>query len=235
MSGIIYRITNVDNGKVYIGQSRHPLEKVQRRYQKEIRYKRQRPITRALAKYGFASFVFDVVENAVPLDELDARESYWIAHFKAQDSLTGYNLATGGRGTNGYQWTEEAKARLGARQRQLLADPTKNPFYGRTHTQHARDAVAASNRRRKGMKTRPHSEQTRARIGASLTGKMCGADNHRYKAVDADQLAQLIVEGNSVAAIAKAVGISQTHVYDKLRLLLGYSSFRAARRGLCNR
>lgn len=92
----IYKITNLTNGKVYVGQSIH----IEQRF-KEHEYSLcnnrhdNRYLQAAWNKYGKASFMFEVIEEC-RVDELDARETYW----KQYHDPNTYNLGnTKGKGT----------------------------------------------------------------------------------------------------------------------------------------
>ena len=89
----IYKWTNKINNKVYIGKSVN-LAKRLREYRYEIKRGNDRPIIRALKKYGFENFDFEIIENCDTLtdEELIAREQYWIDYYDAQNTEKGYNL-----------------------------------------------------------------------------------------------------------------------------------------------
>ena len=87
----IYKITNLINGKIYIGQSNN----IERRL-KEHRYKTENsdiPVDRAIGKYGEKNFTFAVLEETTT-EQLDARETYWIKYYNSCDN--GYNCSLGG-------------------------------------------------------------------------------------------------------------------------------------------
>ena len=58
----IYKWTNLVNGKVYIGKSIDIANRL-REYRNEINRGHERPIIRALKKYGFEQFEFEIIEN----------------------------------------------------------------------------------------------------------------------------------------------------------------------------
>ena len=93
MTGI-YKIVNLINGKVYIGQALN----IERRITEHKRGKgvHEQSIDKAIQKYGVDSFSYDLVElcNA---DELNDREIFWIEHFNSY--RRGYNLTSGGQGS----------------------------------------------------------------------------------------------------------------------------------------
>ena len=64
----IYKWTNLQNGKVYIGKALDMAKRL-RGYRSEINKGSQRPIIKALRKYGFEGFQFEVIENCDNLTE----------------------------------------------------------------------------------------------------------------------------------------------------------------------
>ena len=117
--GVIYRVKNKINNKVYIGQTTVDFRK---RYEmsrdKELSYglymyhlkhskiKGDRHCNKhlllAMKKYGWESFEvteqIDIVyKHKYSQDELDCRECYWISYYNSFNN--GYNNTIGGRGT----------------------------------------------------------------------------------------------------------------------------------------
>ena len=96
-TGLIYKYTNKINNKVYIGQT---TEKLERRHHRHC-FQHINDGTyfhRALKKYGIDNFNLEIVENNIPLIELDNREIYWIKYFDSYyTSGKGYNLTKGGK------------------------------------------------------------------------------------------------------------------------------------------
>ena len=94
----IYKITNLINGKIYIGQSidiydRWWHHKWGALYKTELSY--NSPLHRAFRKYGLENFAFEIIEEC-GVDELDEKECLWI---KKLNSLVpnGYNVLIGGQ------------------------------------------------------------------------------------------------------------------------------------------
>ena len=101
MEGIIYKFTNKINGKVYIGQTVNE----EQRYYNHKRCLEDSYFHRAVKKYGWENFDYEVIER---LDEslLDEREIYWIDFYQSFGEK-GYNLTLGGNGSRGYKKTPE--------------------------------------------------------------------------------------------------------------------------------
>lgn len=91
--GIIYKITNLINNKVYIGQTERTLKErwKQHRYSKGCKY-----LHNAILKYGVENFKIEEIER-VPIKDLDEREIYWISFYNSTDRTVGYNILKGGK------------------------------------------------------------------------------------------------------------------------------------------
>lgn len=85
----IYKITKINNGKSYIGQSND----IERRFQ-EHKTRVDIPIEIAIQKYGSQAFKFEILEEC-GLSELDEREIYWINFYNTYKGF-GYNCSEGG-------------------------------------------------------------------------------------------------------------------------------------------
>lgn len=87
----IYKITNKETGKAYIGQSND----INRRFKEHqtIGGKSRIPVDIAIQKYGKDSFLYEVIEEC-NIEELNQRETYWIQYFNTVNN--GYNCNIGG-------------------------------------------------------------------------------------------------------------------------------------------
>ena len=100
MNGLIYRLTNVVNGKVYIGQTVTKLETRLSAHKRNARKGLNKFfITNAIAKYGFDSFDVEILA-IVPVDQLDSLEARMITEHNSKNENYGYNLCEGGSGYN---------------------------------------------------------------------------------------------------------------------------------------
>lgn len=109
----IYKITNVDSGKSYIGYSQHYIKrwKVYQTLTPNKQYKRY--IERSIAKEGLDKFSFEVIYQSFDRDHtLHNMEHYFIEEYNTMIP-NGYNMARGGRGHfRTLLHTEETKKRL---------------------------------------------------------------------------------------------------------------------------
>jgi group I intron endonuclease len=123
--GIIYKATNVENGKVYIGKSVRDMEKRRRQHEYDAKRGSEVHFHRALRKYGTDAFKWEIIDTATTKDELDEKEKYWIAHYDAVNN--GYNMTEGGEGVLGWKPSEET--------RRKWSKTRKGKFEGEKHPQ----------------------------------------------------------------------------------------------------
>jgi group I intron endonuclease len=100
---IIYKTTNLINGKIYIGQD----SKNDPKYLGSGIF-----LKRAIKKHGYKNFKKEILEECNSKEELDERERYWIKRLDSQNVSVGYNIANGGQG--GGIHTEETKKLIGS-------------------------------------------------------------------------------------------------------------------------
>ena len=94
---IIYKLTNKYNNKVYIGLTTSTLERRLVQHHYESRHNVDRPLYRAMRKYGEDAFLAEVIDTASSLDELKEKEKYWIKYYNSYGANGyGYNATTGG-------------------------------------------------------------------------------------------------------------------------------------------
>ena len=93
----IYKITNLTNGKSYIGKTLSTIEERWREHCRDSRKKRceKRPLYSAMNKYGIENFKIEQIEECHD-DIVNEREVYWIEYFGTFKN--GYNATVGGDG-----------------------------------------------------------------------------------------------------------------------------------------
>lgn len=82
----IYKITNLVNGKIYVGQSVH----IERRWMEHCLPSAHSLIGKAIQKYGKENFSFQIVEEC-SVELLDEKEEYYISHYNSIVP-NGYNI-----------------------------------------------------------------------------------------------------------------------------------------------
>jgi group I intron endonuclease len=86
---VIYKTTNLVNGKIYIGQDKY----------NDPRYLGSGKILHfAFEKHGIENFKKEIVEVCETQEILNQREKFWISYYNSTDRKVGYNIAKGGNG-----------------------------------------------------------------------------------------------------------------------------------------
>lgn len=87
---IIYKITNIKNNKIYIGQTINSLETRFNRHKNDaLNNIIDTHFARAIRYYGPESFVAEIIDTAESEDELTKKEKYWINYYNSINE--GYN------------------------------------------------------------------------------------------------------------------------------------------------
>ena len=117
MIGIIYKYTSPSN-KMYVGQTIH--EHV--RYMRHKRIEGDNKFHRAIKKYGFENFTYEVIftidndDRKRVKEKLDFMEHYYIRKYDSMNN--GYNITAGGEGGSGTKHTEEFKKMMSDKMRE---------------------------------------------------------------------------------------------------------------------
>jgi group I intron endonuclease len=86
----IYKITNIQNNKVYIGQTIRPItERFNRHINDALHNIIDTHFARAIRKYGKESFKIEEIDSASSQEELNQKEQYWIRYYDSVNQ--GYN------------------------------------------------------------------------------------------------------------------------------------------------
>lgn len=165
---VIYKIRNVVNGKFYVGSTMDTRERF-RTHRKRLRTGKHhsKHLQAAWTKYGEDCFVFEVVESVLAPEWLQAAEDVWLAENVGKEHC--YNtsrysdspmrgIATVDHPCYGRKKLPGEKEAISASLRATYAaDPTAHPRYGKSHT-----------------------DETKAKISETRTGKMAGEKHYRF-------------------------------------------------------
>lgn len=93
----IYKITNLANGKMYIGLTTISIESRWKGHLFDAKKKtNKRPLYQAIRKYGVENFTIECIEECT-LKEVQSREQHWIKYYNTfLDKTKGYNCSPGG-------------------------------------------------------------------------------------------------------------------------------------------
>jgi group I intron endonuclease len=108
---LIYKIECLENGKVYIGQTKN-LRKRWDEHKYELRkgVHHSTHMQRAWTKFGEENFKFSVIEEC-STENADTSEKKWISFYDSANKLKGFNLDLGGGTCK--ELSEESKIKIG--------------------------------------------------------------------------------------------------------------------------
>lgn len=231
---IVYKTTNLVNGKIYIGQD----SKNNSKYLGSGDL-----IKKAIKKYGKEKFIKEVLCVCIDQDDLDIKEQFFIKELDSSNLDIGYNIALGGRngGSFGRKLSEEHKKKISeSRIGIVFSDDHKNKIskahIGKTITNETREKMSIS---QKLIIHEPMKEETKEKISKIKTGKKAsdetkekmsdshsGEKNHFYGKKHSDETlsktrkpiiqlnidGEIIKEWSGINEAAKSLNIRQSGI-----------------------
>lgn len=193
----IYKITNLVNQKLYIGQTVNPQDRW-RDHTREARKEQPSMIVHhAMKKHGIDNFTFEVIETCDSQDEANYQEEWHIKISCSHVSTDGgYNVSLGGSVA---PKTDEWKQALAENVKQKIANGT---WHGAANSPY--------------VKGHQPSEATRAKISASNKGKP--AHNKLFTDEQIIELKHQYYDlGMSSRQLAKIYGVAKSAIMSNVR------------------
>ncbi|MCL2874721.1 MAG: GIY-YIG nuclease family protein [Betaproteobacteria bacterium] len=186
---LIYLLTNIRNGKVYVGQTKS-LDGRMRRHLNEVRRGTNRHLYDAIRKYGADVFRVEVIEKVSDLEADDA-ECMWIEFYSSNNREFGYNMTKGGGGGDTFtnhpkkeeirkkhqarEWTGEQREKFSAsmvgRKREPFSKEWREKIRQSLIESGCRPPINSMPGELHPMWGKAHSEEAKAKISAARMGK----------------------------------------------------------------
>lgn len=133
----IYRITNMLNGKVYIGYTKNVTGR--KAYYKHAGSHDTR-ILRSIRKHGWSNFTFDVIYQSCDMEHTqNVMEDFFIEEHMSRNPQKGYNVRPGGNVKNGYRHSQETRLKISLSMKRTFAERKRKK-------QGKQSAIAIANR-----------------------------------------------------------------------------------------
>ena len=176
--GLIYKIINLTNGKIYIGQTTRSLEK---RWREHINFSKNDinlPFYNSIRNTGALNFKIEVLGYFNNQAELNLAEIYYIKHYQSLIIYNrGYNLNLGGNNGKHSNFTKEKISKKNTGRKSPMKGKTWEQFYGEK-----RAVVIKSRRMPQKGKTLPEEHKKKIAIGLKkhLNSRLENLYNSRY-------------------------------------------------------
>jgi group I intron endonuclease len=161
--GLIYKITNLTNSKIYVGQTRYSIEYRWYGHTFKARQINHRSyLQNAIRKYGTSAFAVCKIATADNQKELDDLEIFWIAFCRSKIPL-GYNMNDGGGGSSNP--SKEVRLKISR------AAKIRKPHFGFKHSEETKRKISLS---KMGEKIGPFSLERRQKMSLAQQGLRTG-------------------------------------------------------------
>lgn len=218
MSYVSYLVTNLINGKRYVGITNKTIQKRWDRHCKDAMNGATNLLQRAIRKYGKSAFTIVELHTYASAVEAKSDEIRLIAELKTfsfdVDSL-GYNMTRGGDGAIGYRFSDEQKAKMSARAKE------SNPMRGKMHSEETKRQMSESH------KLTIHSPETLeqmqlrcAQMGKRNTGKKHSeqarknmSEGHKIPIQQCSIDGVLVAEYPSALDAEASTGVKRQHIW----------------------
>lgn len=173
----IYKITNLLDNKVYIGQTNNPGIRWSNHKSDAKLNKRNYPLYNSMNKYGIDNFKYEAIQICNTQEEADQLEKDLITQYKSQDRNFGYNIAPGGSRVS---HSQETKDKLSQQKRKFYQKRLQET--GQKITEEERQKLSISHKGQKSAnKGKQLSEKQREILRQSHLGRVHSEEEKRKR------------------------------------------------------
>lgn len=182
MNGFIYKITNLINNKIYVGQTKKSIyirfnehKKNAQDFIDGVKDFSSSRLYCAMKHYGIEKFVISQIEEC-QTDELNTREKYWINYYNSTNKDVGYNICKGGQCGpggpmfRGHKHSSETKLAMSINRKGILNANFGNHWHQNNELKEIHRVRVLGEKN--GMFGKHHSFETKQKIKCTKTGKI---------------------------------------------------------------
>lgn len=166
----IYKITNLKNNKVYIGQTENFVNREQNHfYWLDNGEHHNEHLQKSYNKYGKDNFIFEVIEET---EDLDTRELYWINENGGINSKLNYNM----KDPLSMQWSDYVRVK---QSKNMLGE--NNPNYGNKWSEEKKEDLS---KKRKGISLEERIGKEKADLAKQKMSKSQDGRKHSKETIE---------------------------------------------------
>jgi group I intron endonuclease len=219
----IYKIENIINHKVYIGQAADISDRW--KAHKELLNRgvhHNNHLQAAWNKYGEEKFTHSTIQEC-NINELDELEQKWIESYKESNGV--YNQTLGGQGTRGRIVSSETRKKISDAQRgkprQSHSEETRRKISisnkGKKRKPFTPEQIARMSQSHKGQKGTPLTKEHKAKLIEANTGRACthehklsvSRSNRKLSDEQVISIRKMLIDGVTQKEIANTYNVDQ--------------------------
>lgn len=186
----VYKMTCIDNGKIYIGKSYNIQQRLNRHRRDADKLKNMGYFQRAIVKHGWDSFKVEILEIMEDFDKskdgptLLEKEASYIRLLNSNDERFGYNICEYSTDRTGHKCSDETKQKMSkARTGHKCSEETKEKMRNRVYSDETREKMRQS---KLGNKV---SDETKEKMRQSRLGyKMTDETKEKMKKINTGRI-----------------------------------------------
>jgi len=230
--GIIYKIRNKINNKIYIGQTIRSLNERISEYKNGLG---NEYLNNAFNKYGWDNFEFSIIDTANTIEELNNKEIKYIIEYKSNQKEFGYNIQSSGNNATTTIDTinKMSKSHLGIKQNEewinkriAISGSDEAKKYGKRKSEDEKKQL--SKKSAKFWLGKSRSDETKQKI--SKTKKMNGLSEYQKQKI-CKKVYRINIKTNEITVFdstnkaSEYIGVNQSTISrwcSKQRIISGY-------------
>ena len=201
---VIYKTTNLINGKIYIGQNST----------NDPTYLGSGLLlTLSIKKHGIQNFIKEILEECSTKDELNNKEKYWIEYYNSRDLKIGYNLSEGGTGGK----LVEVEAKKGK---------TYEEYYGIEKANEIKKKFSEKRKGKKNIYKNITAKEVGEKISKAIKGKVTKTEDQKNKIrISLKKFYETpegIISKKNISDRCKNTKLSEEHKSNIKKSMIGY-------------
>lgn len=208
-----YKLKNLVNNKIYIGQTNNPTQRWAQ-HKSAVKHKTGTLlVTRAMIKYGIDKFTFEIIAMAKTQDLVNELERELIQQYNTLDKTIGYNLDPGG----GYvERTPEVCAKISAGLNEFYKNNVSKSK-GRPLTEEWKQNISEASFGKPGTNLgKNFNDEWKVNMSRGMTGQP-RFSKRRFSLDIEKEICDLYLAGNSKYKIAKLYNVYRSLISDILK------------------